>query len=128
MSKRKKRQRMPRWIWQLKRHVMNTELKRFLSYIWWSGDRGCRDWNYQLAQRFDVSKRTIRRWLHRLQNGHLITINFPHGKLRTVYRLPYFKQSVWNQQRRKKRAVDEYARSHPVRAIPPANPDADVHH
>jgi len=99
MPKEKARVRMPKYLWALKRSILNAQEKRFLSYIWWCGDRGCRDWNYQLAKRFDVTGRTIRRWLAHLQRGHLVFINFPHGKTRTIYRRPYFKQSVWQKHR-----------------------------
>lgn len=118
MSKQKKRVRMPRWIWSLKRRVLNAAEKRFLSYIWWCANRGCRDWNYQLARRFDVTDRTIRRWISHLERGHLISIQFRHGKHRTIYRLPYFKQSVWNNQRRILREQEAYAAAHPNRFKP----------
>ncbi len=106
MGKRQKRQRMPRWLWLLKRRVLSASEKRFLGYIWWCGDGGCRDWNYQLARRFDVTPRTIRRWLNHLQRGRLIYINYPFGKLRTIYRRPYFKRSIWQQQLRAARAKE----------------------
>ena len=106
MAKGKKRVRMPRWIWRLPRRWLSASEKRFLGYIWWNGNRGCRDSNYQLARRFDVTDRTVRRWLHHLQHGHLIYINYPFGKLRTIYRLPYFKYSVWQQRLKAQKAKE----------------------
>ncbi len=93
--KRKKRKPMPKWIWQLPHSVLNYKLKHLLAYFWWCADRGCRDWNYAIAKRFKVSDRTIRRWIHSLQTKHLIYINFPGFRSRTIYRRPYYERAVW---------------------------------
>ena len=91
----KTRQRMPKWIWFLPARTLNYKHKHFLAFVWWCGDRGCREWNYQLAHRFGKSDRTIKRWLKHLEDMHFIFINFKSTKRRTVYRRPYFKCQVW---------------------------------
>jgi hypothetical protein len=95
MAKRKKRKPMPKWIWQLNCQILNYKLKHLLSYIWWCGDKGCRDWNYRIAKRFTVSDRTIRRWIKALADMRLIYINFPCKRSRTIYRRPYFSMDMW---------------------------------
>lgn len=86
---------MPRWIWQLDAKILNYKLKHLLAYFWWCGDRGCQRWNYAIANRFNVSHRTIRRWIKTLQDKHLIFINFPMKTTRTIYRRPYYSILVW---------------------------------
>jgi len=98
MPEKKKRQRMPKWLWQLSPKILNFQQKRLLSFVWWCGDKGCREWNYRLMKRFRVSRATIKRWLKHLNDLHLIYINFPHTKHRTVYRRPYFSIDVWYKQ------------------------------
>ena len=93
--KRNKRKPMPKWIWQLPHSQLNYKLKHLLAYFWWCADRGCRDWNYAIAKRFKVSNRTIRRWIKALQDKHLIYINFPGFRSRTIYRRPYYERRVW---------------------------------
>lgn len=95
MKKRVKRVRMPKWIWQIAPDVLNHQDKHFLAYIWWCGDRGCRDWNYSLADRFHVCKRQVRRYIAKLHSWKLINIQYPGTKSRTLYRMPFFKLQVW---------------------------------
>ncbi len=95
MGKKFKRQPMPKWIWQLHPKILNCQQKRFLSYVWWCGDRGCRDWNWAIMKRFRKSRATVKRWIKHLEDLHLIFINFPHTKHRTIYRRPYFSMVVW---------------------------------
>ncbi len=94
-----KRPQMPKWIWQLAPQILTWKEKHVLSFIWWCKDRGCREWNYRLAQRFKCSRRTIKRRLKRLDNLHLIHINFPQTINRTIYRRPYFNVLIWHEKR-----------------------------
>ncbi len=86
---------MPRWIWRLDAKILNYKLKHLLAYFWWCGDRGCQRWNYAIANHFNVSHRTIRRWIKLLEDKHLIYINFPMKTTRTIYRRPYYSIQVW---------------------------------
>jgi hypothetical protein len=95
MTKTKKREKMPKWIWKLRRPGLSYVIKKFLDYIWWCQDRGCRDWDYQLAERFDRSKRTMRRWIKLVRDLQLVNVQFPSTKSRTVYRMQYYDELIW---------------------------------
>ena len=86
---------MPKWIWQLPKSTLNWQTKRFLAYIWWCYDIGCHDWNYSLAKRFKVSRATVKRWLAKLKKLHLINVQSPGLRTRTIYRMPYFSREIW---------------------------------
>ncbi len=86
---------MPKWVWQLPPQILNYKEKHFLAYIWWCADRGCRDWNWSLMKRFKCSRATVKRRILKLQISHLIHIQFPRCKTRTMYRRPYFTKQVW---------------------------------
>jgi len=92
---------MPIWQWQLSGKILNFQEKHFLAYIWWCGDRGCRDWNYFLAKKFRRHRSTIKRWILHLQELNLVNVQWPHTKSRTIYRQPFFKAQVWYAQKRK---------------------------
>lgn len=95
MTTKIKRPRMPKWLWQLPPQILNYKEKHFLAYVWWCADRGCRDWNWSLMTRFKCSRATVKRRIHKLEISHLIHIQYPRCKTRTIYRRPYFKKQVW---------------------------------
>ena len=86
---------MPKWIWQLPKKTLNFQEKRFLAYIWWCYDKGCHDWNWSLASRFKVHRRTIKRWLFKVKKLRLVNVQSPGLKTRTIYRMPYFSREMW---------------------------------
>jgi hypothetical protein len=90
---------MPKWQWRLSPKILSTKAKHYLAYIWWYGDDGCREWNYRQAKRFKVSISTVQRWQKKLKDLHLVYVNFPSTKHRTIYRRPYFSILVWYEQR-----------------------------
>jgi len=95
MKKKKKRMKMPSWIWRLERKELNLQVKDFLRYIWYCGDRGCRDWDYWLSGKYKVTERTIRRWIKQLRDMRLVNVQCARTQGRTIYRLPYYDKPVW---------------------------------
>ena len=84
-KKRKQHYNMPMALWRLPNRILNYKQKHLLSFIWWCAPRGCHCWNCRLAKKFNVSDRTIRRWLARLKQYELIAIGFPDGRGRTLW-------------------------------------------
>jgi len=80
---------MPQWIWNLNPRMLNASHQRLLAFIWSCGDTGLRSWNYYIAKKYQVSPRTIRRWLNRLDRLNFIYINFPRTRWRTIYRMRF---------------------------------------
>lgn len=91
MTQKKKKTRkhwtMPRRLWNTQRRTLNYQQKHLLSFIWWSQPQGCRLWDRELAEKFEVSPRTIRRWLSVLKALCLISISQPKGRNRIIYPL-----------------------------------------
>lgn len=77
--------KMPRAIWKLPRNILTWQEKHLLSLIWWTGFKGCHCWNGTFAERFGVSRRTVRRWLARLKKYDLIEIQSGKGMHRMIW-------------------------------------------
>lgn len=88
---------MPLWLWHAPRDKLPYSTKHFLSFIWFCTDRGCREWDYRLAARFEVTPRTIQRWTRRLLDLRLINVQWTRTRNRTIYRMPFFRKKVWQQ-------------------------------
>jgi len=77
--------KMPKRLWVLKAKKLNYQQKRFLAFIWWCAPFGCHCWNCRLAKRFEVTPRTIRRWIKNLHDLGLIAIGHADGRGRTIW-------------------------------------------
>lgn len=86
----KKKYPMPQWIWDLHPHILNTQQKRFLAFIWACSDTGLRSWNYYIAKMYHVTPRTIQLWLKRLKTLEFVHVNYPSTRHRTIYRMRFF--------------------------------------
>lgn len=86
---------MPTWQWSAPRKSLPWPVKHFLAFIWYHGDHGCREWNYRLAKRFKVCPRTIQLWIRRLLDLGLVNVQWTRTRHRTIYRMPFFKKTVW---------------------------------
>lgn len=90
-KKAKRHEKMPKFYWELEPWILKSNHMRLLSFFWYCSDIGCRCWNYRLAKMFQVSPRTIRRWIKRLHELEFIYINYPSTRHRTIYRRKFYR-------------------------------------
>jgi DNA-binding MarR family transcriptional regulator len=84
-SKRKKLHRLPRWIRSDDFRVLNKSEKNILGYLYCFGPDTCWLWNWRLAKKFHVTKRTVQRWLRKLKEQGFIWIEKPYGPQRMIH-------------------------------------------
>ncbi len=84
-SKRKKLHRLPVWIRDPIFRQLNRSQKDFLGYLYCFGPDTCWLWNWRLAKKFGVTKRTIRYWLRALREQGFIWIEKPFGPERMIH-------------------------------------------
>lgn len=72
----------PRWIWTTSPKLFPDRIKHVYAYISLFGENGNWQWNCRLAEKFHVSKSTIKRYLKWLHDHNLIAIT----STRTPYR------------------------------------------
>lgn len=97
MSKRTKltKQKMPRWIWQLRLPGFHVQLKKYAKFLWRQRPNGC-NWGRPLrAKYFNRSISTIRDWDAFLLKYHLAWVS---GKGTLEHRIgarPYYNRETW---------------------------------
>ncbi len=84
-AKHRKKYRLPVWIRSQEFHLLNRSQKDFLGYLYCFGPDTCWLWNWRLAKKFGVTKRTIRRWLRALREQGFIWIEKPFGPQRMIH-------------------------------------------
>ncbi|GAI71525.1 unnamed protein product [marine sediment metagenome] len=85
MVKPRKKHRLPYWIRSQEFRLLNRSQKDFLGYLYCFGPDTCWLWNWRLAKKFHVTKRTIRRWLRALREQGFIWIEKPYGPQRMIH-------------------------------------------
>ena len=84
-TKRKKLHRLPRWIRSDEFRQLNKSEKNILGYLYCFGPDTCWLWNWRLAKKFHVTKRTVQRWLRKLREQGFIWIEKPYGPQRMIH-------------------------------------------
>jgi hypothetical protein len=74
---------------------MSYQIKHFYSYFCWFGPHTCYQWNCRLALKFHVSRSTIKRWLRKLRDLHLIWITSGGGRYRRIHTHYYGNLLEW---------------------------------
>jgi len=95
MAKRKTKHRLPVWIRSPYFRGINRSQKDFLGYLYSFGPDTCWLWNWRLAKKFGVTKRTIRRWLRALREQGFIYIEKPYGPQRLIHARPMPTPQHW---------------------------------
>ncbi len=85
MAKRKKKHRLPYWIRNQEFRILNKSQKDFLGYLYCFGPDTCWLWNWRLAKKFHVTKRTVQRWLKALRENGFVWIEKPFGPQRMIH-------------------------------------------
>jgi predicted ArsR family transcriptional regulator len=85
MSRPRKKYHLPVWIRDPKFKLLNRSQKDLLGYLYWFGPDTYWLWNWRLAKKFGVTKRTIRRWLRKLKEQGFIWIEKPFGPERKIH-------------------------------------------
>ena len=84
-AKPRKKYRLPYWIRSQEFRVLNKSQKDFLGYLYCFGPDTCWLWNWRLAKKFHVTKRTIRYWLRALRENGFVWIEKPFGPQRMIH-------------------------------------------
>ncbi|MBA7586251.1 hypothetical protein ES708_28247 [subsurface metagenome] len=84
-AKHRKKYRLPVWIRSQEFRLLNRSQKDFLGYLYCFGPDTCWLWNWRLAKKFHVTKRTIRYWLRALREQGFIWIEKPYGPQRMIH-------------------------------------------
>ncbi len=97
MSKRTKltKQKMPRWIWQLRLPGFHVQLKKYLKFIWRQRPDGCNWSRAGRAKFFNRTYHTIAKWDAFLLKYHLVWVS---GKGTLEHRIgarPYYNRETW---------------------------------
>jgi len=85
MGKQRKKHRLPHWIRNQEFRVLNRSQKDFLGYLYCFGPDTCWLWNWRLAKKFHVTKRTVQRWLKALRENGFVWIEKPFGPQRMIH-------------------------------------------
>jgi len=85
MAKRRKKHRLPYWIRSQEFRILNKSQKDFLGYLYCFGPDTCWLWNWRLAKKFHVTKRTVQRWLKALRENGFVWIEKPYGPQRMIH-------------------------------------------
>lgn len=85
MPRRKKKFRLPYWIRKQEFQVLNKSQKDLLGYLYCFGPDTCWLWNWRLAKKFHVTKRTVQRWLKALRENGFVWIEKPYGPERKIH-------------------------------------------
>lgn len=91
----KNRYPVPEWVKKAPKGVFPYGAREFYCYLLIFGPSGCWQYNCRLAQRFDVKKRTIQRWIDWLKAHKLIHIKQPYNRRRRIYAYPYDSPLEW---------------------------------
>ncbi len=97
MSERTKltRQKMPRWIWQLRIEGFHVQLKKYIHFLWRQRPDGC-NWGRPLrAKYFDRSVPTIARWDAFLEKWHLAWVSGKGTMAHRIGAFPYYFRETW---------------------------------
>lgn len=85
----------PWWIYKMHRKLIPRGPRDLYTYLCVFGPESCWLWNWRLAKKFGVTKRTIRRWLKWLKDENLIHISKPFGKDRKIHPHYYGTPEAW---------------------------------
>ncbi|GAH25421.1 unnamed protein product [marine sediment metagenome] len=85
MGKQRKKHRLPYWIRSQEFRILNKSQKDFLGYLYCFGPDTCWLWNWRLAKKFHVTKRTVQRWLKALRENGFLWIEKPFGPQRMIH-------------------------------------------
>ena len=85
MSKHRRKYRLPSWVRSQEFRLLSRSQKDFLGYLYYFGPDTCWLWNWRLAEKFHVTKRTIQRWLRALREQGFIWIEKPYGPQRMIH-------------------------------------------
>ncbi len=97
MSERTKltRQKMPRWIWQLRIEGFHVQLKKYLHFLWRQRPDGC-NWSRLVRGRyFKRSIGVITRWDAYLEKWHLAWVSCKGTMEHRIGANPYYFREVW---------------------------------
>lgn len=89
MSKTRKRHPQPDWLRQLPPGIVGHGPARLYFYLCAGGPNTCTFWNFRIAREFHVSRSTIKRWIKRLNDLALITIEKGRSPYRRIHPLYY---------------------------------------
>lgn len=95
MAKARKAHPRPNWLKDLPPNVVGYGPARLYFYLCAGGPNTCSFWNFRLAREFHISRRTIKRWLKRLDDLTLITLEKRQSPYRRIHPLYYANQKSW---------------------------------
>ncbi len=105
MSERTKltKQKMPRWIWQLRLPGFHVQLKKYLRFLWRQRPEGC-NWSRAVRGRyFDRSIGVITRWDAFLEKQHLVWVSKKGTMEHRIGARPYYSRAAWEAKLRESR-------------------------
>ena len=89
MKRSRKKHPQPAWLRELPPSIVGHGPARLYFYLCAGGPNTCTFWNFRLAREFHISRRTIKRWLKRLNDLALIHIEKGRSPYRRIHPLYY---------------------------------------
>lgn len=95
MPKGRNQHPRPTWLKDLPPGIVGHGPARLYFYLCAGGPNTCSFWNFRLAREFHISRRTIKRWLKRLNDLALIAIEKRRSPYRRIHPLYYANSKSW---------------------------------
>lgn len=89
MKRSRKKYPRPTWLKDLPPGIVGHGPARLYFYLCAGGPNTCTFWNFRLAREFHISRRTVKRWLKRLNDLALIHIEKKRSPYRRIHPLYY---------------------------------------